>query len=143
MCRGVVKISWFEPVSTIFPLRHHAHPLGHVAHDAEVVGNQQHRHVQLALKILEELQDLGLDGYVEGGGGLVRNQQLRLVGQRHRDHHPLALPAGKLVGIGVETMRGVLQTNQFEQFEGALVGHLRRQPLVHHQCFAHLLGDRM
>ena len=39
----------------------------------------------------KQLQDLRLHGDVEGGGGLVRDQDVRAKGERHGDHHALAL----------------------------------------------------
>ena len=47
-------------------------------------------------------QDLRLHGDVERGGRLVGDQQVRLVGERHRDHDALALPAGELMRIARE-----------------------------------------
>ena len=44
----------------------------------------------------------GLDGDVERGRRLVGDQDVGLVGERHRDHHPLALAARELVRIGGE-----------------------------------------
>ena len=55
-----------------------------------------------ALQIGEQLQDLRLHGDVERRRRLVGDQQVGLVGERHRDHHALALPAGELVRIGAE-----------------------------------------
>ena len=52
---------------------------------------------QLALQRLQQLEDLRLDGDVERGGGLVGDQQVGLVGERHGDHDALALAAGELV----------------------------------------------
>ena len=46
---------------------------------------------------LEDLEDLGLDRHVEGGRRLVGDEQLRLEGEGHGDHHPLAHPARELV----------------------------------------------
>ena len=48
------------------------------------------------LELVHQVEDLGLDGDVEGGGRLVRDEKARVAGHRHRDHHPLAEPAGKL-----------------------------------------------
>ena len=45
--------------------------VGHLAHDAQVMGDQQHGHAELALQVFQELQDLRLDGDVEGRRGLV------------------------------------------------------------------------
>jgi hypothetical protein len=80
----------------------HDHDLvGHVGYHAEVVRDQQHRHVEFLLQILDELQDLRLDGDVERGGGLIGDQQRRAADQRHGDHGALAQAAGKLERIGV------------------------------------------
>ena len=59
------------------------------------------------LQILQKLQDLRLDGDVEGGGRLVGDQEIGLVGERHRDHHALTLAAGKLVRVGAEPLARV------------------------------------
>ena len=63
------------------------------------MGDEQHRHAALTLQLLQELQDLRLHGDVECRCRFVGDQQFRLVGERHGDHHALALAAGKLVRI--------------------------------------------
>ena len=50
-------------------------------------------------QLLEQLEDLRLDGHVERGGRLVGDQQPRLAGQRHRDQRPLPHAAGELVRV--------------------------------------------
>ena len=62
-------------------LLHDADPVGELAHDAEIVGDEQHRHAEPRLRFLQQLQDLRLHGHVERGGRLVGDQQVRLVGQ--------------------------------------------------------------
>ena len=69
---------------------HHNHAIGVARNDAEVVRNQQDRHAQLVLEPVEELEDLCLDRYVERGGGFVRDQDLGVTHERHRDHDTLA-----------------------------------------------------
>jgi hypothetical protein len=64
------------------------------------VGDEQHRHAE-RLCNPEQLQDLRLHGDVERRGRLVGDQQVGLVGERHGDHHALALAAGELVRIGI------------------------------------------
>ena len=73
-------------------------------------------------RLVDEVEDLGLDGDVEGGGGLVGDEQLRLAGQRHGDHHPLAQAAGELVGVGVEALPGPGHVDQGEDLERPLAG---------------------
>ena len=82
-------------------LAHDVDAVGHRAHDAEVVRDQQHGHAELALQVLQQLEDLRLDGDVERRGRLVGDQQVGLVGERHGDHHALALAAGELMRVGV------------------------------------------
>ena len=66
------------------------------------------------------LQDVRLDRHVERGRRLVGDQDVGLVGDRHRDHHPLALAARELVRIGAEPVLGVAQTDQPQEFDRAL-----------------------
>ena len=54
------------------------------------------------LQLAEQLQDLRLHRHVERGRRLVGDEQVGLVGERHGDHHALALAAGELVRIGAE-----------------------------------------
>ena len=35
-----------------FALTHHAYPVGDLAHDAEIMGDEQHRHAEFSLQIL-------------------------------------------------------------------------------------------
>ena len=122
---------------------HDAHPVGDLAHDGQVVGDEQHRHVEAPLQALEQLQDLRLDGHVERRGGFVGDQQGGLVGQRHGDHDALALAARQLVGKGRQAALGFGQTDQVQQLQGALPRRRLSHPLVQAQGLAELLLDGM
>jgi hypothetical protein len=52
-------------------------------------------------------RDLRLDGYIQSGRRLVRNQEIRLVGQSHGDHDAVPLSAGELMRIGAEPLLGL------------------------------------
>ena len=54
------------------------------------------------LQVLEEIDDLGLDGHIQGSDGLVRHQQLRPHTQRPGNGNPLPLSAGQLPGTPVQ-----------------------------------------
>ena len=82
---------------------HDAHPVRDLTHDREIMGDQQHGHAEAW--VLQQLQDLRLDGDIERGGRFVGNQQVGLVGERHGDHHALAL-AGQLDGVGAQALFG-------------------------------------
>ena len=54
---------------------------------------------QVSLQAAQQVQDLLLNGDVQGRGGLVADQHLRPHGQGPGDGRPLALPAADLMGI--------------------------------------------
>ena len=76
------------------------------------------RRVRLVLRRLQHLEDLRLDRHVERGRRLVGDQELRLVGDRHRDHRPLAHPARELVRVLRRTAaRGFGHADEVEQLD--------------------------
>ena len=68
-------------------------------HDGEVVGDEQVREAELALELLQQIDDLCLDRDVERGHGLVADDQLGVQRERPGEADPLPLTAGKLVRI--------------------------------------------
>src|ERR1700677_2096570 len=84
------------------------------------MGDEQHSHAELALQFLQQFQDLRLNRNVERGGRLVRDEEVRSIGQRHRDHHALALPARELVREGAQPGGGIGQAHLRQQFDHPL-----------------------
>ena len=76
---------------------HHRDAVAHVAHDGEVVGDEDDRQPELALQLGEQVDDLRLDRDVERRDGLVGDDQLGLQRDGARDADALALAAGELV----------------------------------------------
>ena len=68
------------------------------------MGDQDDRGATGGLQLAHQIEDLRLQGDVERRGRLVRDQQARVAGQRHRDHHALAHAAGKLVRVFVDPL---------------------------------------
>ncbi len=64
-------------------------------------------HGASALEFAEEFEDLGLDGDVEGGGGLVGEEEAWPAGECHGDHDALAHAAGELVGVLSDAFGGL------------------------------------
>ena len=69
---------------------HDVDPVGHIGHDAQVVGDEDDGEVTLFLDIVDELQNLGLNGHVQRSGGLVADEDLRITGQSDGDDDTLA-----------------------------------------------------
>jgi hypothetical protein len=70
-----------------------------------------------ACSSFSSFEDLRLHGDVERRRRLVGDQQVRLVGERHGDHHALALAARQLVRIGAEPAFRIADADLLQQFE--------------------------
>ncbi len=91
----------------------------HIRDDAQVMGDEDDRRAVDAAKAIQEVDDLGLDRDVERGGGLVGDQDARVAGECHGDHHPLAHSARELVGVVVEACLRVGDPDLAEQIDAA------------------------
>ena len=69
---------------------HDHHLVGPALDDAEVVGDEDHRHPPRGTEVVEQVQDVLLDGDVERRGGFVSNEYPWFARQGRCDHHPLA-----------------------------------------------------
>ena len=90
--------------------------------DGEIVGDEDDGGTEVFLALVDEVENLLLDGDVEGGGGLVGNEKLGLGDEGHRDHHSLAHAAGEFVGIAVDAGFGFGDADFGERFDGAGAG---------------------
>ena len=88
-----------------FPLIHHSDVIRNVADHREVVGDEDHGEAEFSAQLAQQVEDLGLDGDVEGGDRFVGDDQFRLRGEGAGDGDPLALAAGKLVGVFAQVAR--------------------------------------
>ena len=70
------------------------------------MGNQDGRHAPASGQFDDQVHHRFLRGDVEAGGRLVRDQKLRIAGQRQRDYHALAHAARQFERIGVIAFAG-------------------------------------
>ncbi|MNQ36143.1 hypothetical protein D3C85_496580 [compost metagenome] len=122
---------------------HDTYAMRNSLHKVQIVADQQQRHAQAGLQFLEQFEDFQLNGHVQRGGRLVGDQQFRLVGQGHGDHHPLTLAAGQFVGQGLEALVRLGDADHLQQFQGAFGRDLAAQALVDAQHLVDLLFDRV
>ena len=101
---------------------HDGDAIADVGDDTEVVSDQDDGHADLGLQPAEQVEDVGLDGDVEGGGGLVGDQQHRVARHGAGDQHPLGHAAGDLVWIGTERALGIGDPDHLQQFQRPLPG---------------------
>jgi hypothetical protein len=114
-----------------------------LGNDPEVVGDHDDRGLELLLQGPHQPEDLCLRRHVERRGRLVRDQQVGLVDQRHRDHHALAHAARELVRVVVDSPVRVRDPDRLQQLERTqLRVAVRHVPMQHHRL-DELLPDRV
>ena len=64
------------------------------------MGHHHHGHLLLSQRP-DDLEDFPGQLGIQGGGGFIEKQDIRMHGQRPGNGHPLLLPAGQLAGIRV------------------------------------------
>ena len=82
------------------PEVHDRHLVGDVAHDAQVVRDEQVRVAAFLLQLLEQVEDLRLDAHVERGHGFVEDDELRVERERPRNADALPAPPVEFVREG-------------------------------------------
>ena len=81
---------------------HNRNPIRHVGHDAQIVRDKDNGKMSLLLDLIDQLQNLGLNGHVQSRGRLVADQNIRICRQCDSNHDSLPHAAGKLKRILVE-----------------------------------------
>ncbi len=77
---------------------HDGDPVAHVTDDPEVMGDEQVGQGELLLERLQEIEDLRLDRDVEGGHGLIGDDQPGPEDEGAGDPDPLSLAAAEFMG---------------------------------------------
>ena len=82
-------------------LLHHHHAIAIGGGKTEIMRDQDGRHVPALGEFDDQVHHRFLRGDVEAGGRLIRDQKLRIAGERQRDHDALAHAAGEFERIGM------------------------------------------
>ena len=91
---------------------HDGNAIADVLDDAQIVGDKHVGEFQLALQLLEQVDDLSLHRDIEGRSGLVEDDEPGIEGEGAGNGNALQLPAAKLVRIAIEDLArhaGLLQ----------------------------------
>ena len=102
--------------------------IGELAYDGQVVADHDVGDAGLVADVGEQVQHLGLDRYVEGGGGFVKDQHGGLRREGAGDRHPLPLAAGQRPGQRARLT--CVQADQAGEFGNAGSAAFRRPPVV-------------
>jgi hypothetical protein len=78
---------------------HDGHPIAHVLHERQIMGNEETRQAKLLTKVGQEIDHLSADRDVEGTHRFVQDDQLGFHGQGPGNPDALSLPATEFVGV--------------------------------------------
>ena len=82
----------------------------------QVMGDKKIGQIKFFLKVFQKVDDLGLDGDIQGRDRLVADDKTRLDRQGPGHPDPLPLPAAEFMGIAIP--HGRIQTHHLEQIRG-------------------------
>ena len=85
-CEQIFNVCLFHDAARI----HHRHSIGESSYSAEVMRNEDESQIGGTTQLAEQVEQLRLDRDIERRRRLVRDQELRLARERHRDHRALA-----------------------------------------------------
>ena len=120
---------------------HHGDAVGHVGHHAQIVGDVDGGEVVLLLHLLDEFQNLRLNGHVQRRGRFIADEYLRTAGHGDGDDHPLAHAAGKLVGVLAVAALRLVDAHVLEHFQHGALGLGPAQALMQLHGLLDLLAD--
>ncbi len=118
---------------------HHRSMGGMLRHDPQVVGDENEPHLLLLTESMDEVQNLRLNGHIQGGGRLVGDEQAGTARQCHGNHHPLAHPSGELVGVIVIALFRGRDADLPEEFRRLAPGPMPIHPAMEHDPLGHLI----
>ena len=78
---------------------HHDHCIAQLAHHTQIMGDEKHGSVHLPVQVPDQIQNLRLNRHIQCRRGFIGDQDLRLTGQRHGNHHTLTHTSGHLMRI--------------------------------------------
>ncbi len=120
---------------------HNRHLIAHLRHHPEIMGDHHDAHADLFLEVEHEVQNLGLNGHIQGCGRLVRDEQFWSAGHGHGDHDPLPHPAGELMGIFVDALFRRGNSHPGKGLPGLLQTDLFGELFMEVKDFSDLLSD--
>ena len=105
------------------------------------MGDEDDGGSEFILTVFDKVQDLLLDGDVEGRCRLISDEHFGTSDESHSDHDSLSHSAGKLVRVGVDALVGIGDADFFQRGDGEVESFLSLDPFMDFQRFGQLLGN--
>src|SRR3989442_11672387 len=99
------------------PEIHDGHAIGHLANDAEVVGDQEVRQLLLPWDVSQQVQDLRLDRDIQGARRFIEQEKFRFGCEGSSNRDPLSLASGELMRKSIEVVGP--QSDVFKKLRGS------------------------
>ena len=136
LIKECVDIGLFDDFTCI----HDSHSIRHFCHNAEIMRDQNNRGSHLAAQVTHQVEDLRLNGYIQGCCWFICHEQFRDTSQRHRDHDTLRHTARQFMRIRFGASFRIRHADHFEQLNGALPACFLAQILMNVQYFGKLIA---
>ena len=85
------------------------------------MGDEEHARAHIFLQLIEQHEHLLLNGHIQRGRWLIRDQQTRLDCHDHGDHDSLPKTSGKLKGKLPHPVLGVGNANLLKVFHSRVI----------------------
>ena len=102
---------------------HNCDTVCHIGNHPKIMGNKDNGQIPLCLQIIDQLQNLSLNGHIQCRGRLVADQNIRICRQRNGNNNSLTHAAGKFKGILIITFPGVGYTYFLHQLQSLVFCH--------------------
>jgi len=123
------------------PEIHDCHSIGHVAHDREFMGDQQHAETGMTLQILQQIENLRLDRHIERRYRLIEDEERGSYSQSAGEADPLPLATAEAAG---QAIGDALRQPDFAQQTRHLLRRCRRRTnSMKEQNFAESRGNAL
>src|SRR5215475_7633521 len=123
------------------PRIHDRHAVAHLGDNPEIVGDEDDREPNLSLDVLEESEVRTLDRHVEGGRWLIRDEDLRVAGQRDGTDDPLSHASTELMRIVAQTLLGKRDAQERQDLDHPLREAAPSELPVQTQRLSELVAD--
>ena len=131
-----------RPAFDDFSIAHHMDRVGDPADDSQVVADEDHRHAEALFEFCEEIEDFSGNRHVESRRRLIRDQQIRVAGDRHRNRDALALAAGQFMRICMQPASRLGNAGEVQKFLRPCICRAARQTGFQTQDRANLGAHR-
>jgi len=123
------------------PEVHHGDPLRDMAHDREIVCDEEIRESQLGLKTFEQNNYLRSNGHIQRGNGFVADNEVGLDRQCSGNAYALSLSPAELSGVA--SGKGGIQSDYVQQIPDSGCTSFSRRKLMNIERLREYLSDRL